>query len=544
MSPSIVAASLTSNVLGLALPLVMIQLYDRVIPNQGYDTLIVLGIGLAVAIVVDAILKLARGSLMARAGAAYELRSNASAIRTILTDPSTERTAPGVLYNELSQIDRVRRFHTGDAGAALLDVPFILLFLIAMLWISPVLGGTILLLMSGVFVAVRLMRRQIVELTNKRIVLDGRRQSFLIETLGGFESVKALGAEGFMERRYERLMAGSAPIGATLAEKVQMTQGVTGAVGLLGPVVTAGVGAYLVMQGQLTVGALAAMVLLTGRIVQPALRLEALLIGDTDVRGLEKALAPLVSPPTAAATPQLRSRIETVTLALRGDQDRLSVPDGVLTELSLRRGDCVCLNGSEGSGRSSLLAAIAGNRTVDGIQVALNGQPLGSFDQTHRTEKVSFMVRGAAPLSGTLLENLTRFQPERYRAQAMELVGELGLDQFIAHHPKGLDLRLGGVARGELPNSISDLVQIVAGLVANPDVILFDQANAALDQQSDARLLDLLGRLQPEKIIILVTNRPEYRQIANKHFSMENGQLREDRLAPPLDLGRYARQIA
>ncbi|MEM7616047.1 MAG: hypothetical protein AAF245_13425, partial [Pseudomonadota bacterium] len=70
------------------------------------------------------------------------------------------------------------------------------------------------------------------------------------------------------------------------------------------------------------------------------------------------------------------------------------------------------------------------------------------------------------------------------------------------------------------------------------------QANAALDQQSDARLLDLLGRLQPEKIIILVTNRPEYRQIANKHFSMENGQLREDRLAPPLDLGRYARQIA
>lgn len=544
-SPDIVVASLAVNVLGLVLPLVMIQLYDRVIPNAGYETLIVLGLGLAAAVLCDAVLRLTRGLILARAGARFELLAYSTALRNLLYNPTKRAEAPpGVLFNELTQIDRIRTFHTGDTGMALLDLPFVFVFLGVMMAISPILGATVLTVVVLVFLLVRLVRHRITGLSNTRLERDGRRQSFLIETLGGIEVVKALGAEDFMERRYERLMTGSASVSARLAIQVQGAQGIAGAAGLLAPVVTAGVGAMLVIDQQLTVGALAASVLLTGRIVQPAMRVEMLLAGEDDVRGYEDTVKTLLTSEGRDTAPLGLRSVERMTINdLRPSAAGPEVDKDTAPEITLGRGDCLAISGNDLRETSKVLSALAGHGSVAPGQICLGAFPIEEYDATELRHHVSLISGKYRPLTGSILENMTRFQPELYRERALESCVKLGISQFIARHPSGLSHQLMGEVAGELPAAIADGIGIVSALVTDPDVILFDESGSSFDPKVREALLDYLIEVCDQRIIVVASHRPEFTRWANKRAVVQDGRLISLNAVPVLDLHPEVRRL-
>ncbi|MEM8789383.1 MAG: ABC transporter transmembrane domain-containing protein [Pseudomonadota bacterium] len=521
-SPDIVVASLTVNTLGLMLPLVMIQLYDRVIPNAGYETLAVLGLALGAAILCDAALRLARGVILSRAGARFERGAYHAAISNLLGDPGLRAdTAPGALFNELGQIERVRGFHTGDTGTALLDLPFIFLFLGVMIAISPVLGGTVLTLVAAAFLAVRVARNRITALSNDRLERDGRRQSFLMETLGGIEVIKALGAEDFMARRYERLMTGSAATSAQLATQVQRAQGLAGAAGLLAPVAAAGVGAVLVINGQLSIGALAAAVLLTGRIVQPALRVEMLLAGEDDIRGHEATVTKLLSVPARTVAPNALPPIDQVTA--HGDPNGGPAAD---TEFTLRRGDCLLVTGADGRAVTHAMAALAGKRAHGTLRMDIQGRAMETYPGVDLDRRISLISGEYRPLTGTLLENLTRFRPDLYRERALALCLDLGIDQYIAQHPAGLAQKLIGETRDEIPRDVADALAIISALVTEPDVIVFDEAATSFDPRILAALAAHLREIRRQRILFLASARPDYAALATAHATVSDGCLR------------------
>ncbi len=544
-SPDIVVASLAANTLGLVLPLVMIQLYDRVIPNAGYETLIVLGLGLAVAVLCDATLRVARGLILSRAGARFELMAYSTALDNLLRSPDRRaETAPGVLLNELSQIDRIRAFHTGDTGTALLDLPFVFVFLGVMIAISPVLGGTVLTLVALVFLLVRMVRHRITHLSNTRLERDGRRQSFLIETLGGIEVIKALGAEDFMERRYERLMTGSASVSARLATHVQGAQGVAGAAGLLAPVVTAGVGAMLVIDQQLTVGALAASVLLTGRIVQPALRVEMLLAGEDDVRGYEETITALLSADAPVARPLgLPGVDQMVICGLR--QGAVPAPQSHRDpgQIKLVTGDCLAVRGRDSQAVTAALTALSGHGAEGAIQVQLGQAPLEYYTHADLRQRISLVSGDHRPLTGTILENLTRFQPEQYRERALELCAKLGIDRFIARHPSGLAHPLVGDVAGELPTVIADGIAIISALVTDPDVIVFDEVGTSFDPKILEALAAYLAEVKGQRILILASDHPDFQALSSMQAHLADGVLELIPDRPVLQLSKAARRV-
>lgn len=545
-SPDVIMASLAANLLGLVLPLVMIQLYDRIIPNKGYETLIVLGVGLVVAILCDAALRLARGYILSRAGARFELLAHTAAIRNLLRNPEVRSdTPPGVLFNDVSLVDRLRSFHTGDTGTALLDLPFVFVFLSVMIAISPILGGTVLTLVAIVFLLVRAARHRITELSNIRLERDGRRQSFLIETLSGIEVIKALGAEDFMERRYERLMAGSASVSARLARRIQGAQAIAGAAGLLAPVVTAGVGAFLVIEQQLTVGALAAAVLLTGRIVQPALRVEMLLAGEDDIRVHEETVQDLLRPPQPSMPPRGLEAVDSISI------QRLHVRPGMpespadqTSTIDLAKGDCLVLRVIDGSAATAALRTVSGQVPPASGRVLLGDVAVAEHATVDLRRAIGLVSGEHRPLSGTILENLTRFEPERYRERALELCSELGIDTYIAEHQAGLSHPLRGEVGGELPTSIEDGLSIISSLVSDPDVILIDEAGTSFDPDVLRALFAYLKRVADERIIVIASNRPEARAMGTHHAVVEDGVLLRDDPRPVLDLGRVARRIS
>ena len=531
-NPHIVIASLAANLLGLALPLTMIQVYDRIIPKQGFETLTVLSLGLLGAAIAEFGIRMARGHLMAIAGVRFETYAYEEAFRRMLLFGTAQgQYDQGTYHDKIASIERVRKHHGSDAATALLDVPFIIVFVAVMSLISPLLGLAICgftILSLGV---VWFQRGRILELNHDRQDRDRRRHSFLIETLEGIEMIKSLGIEALMQRRYERLMSVSTWITHEISGRINITQGITAAVGLMAPVFMSGIGSMLVLSGQMSVGGLAAAVLLTGRVIQPTLRIEALLAGERDTKRSEQDVQDLV----AASTPHQGTRdLDRITEISMQNVSLVPGDDGkrVLRNMTftLRKGDCAVIGGGEGSGRSLFLSLIAGHHAASSGRVLINGRPIGDFAGDALDRRITLLSAEFTLLEGTLLENMTAFEVARHSEAAFALSEELGIKDFISRHSDGLSMRVAARAATSLPKSVHDSILIISGLVRGPDVILFDEANAGLDRETDLRMIEVLRRRRPESIIVMVTHRPSYKALANRHFLLRDGILTEKTL--------------
>lgn len=530
-SPTVITASLTANMLGMALPITMIQIYDRIIPNSATETLNVLALGVLSAIVAEAAVRSARGALLSKAGAKFEVNIY-NEIYCALVDPMSAVNAKyssGELANRLKSIDKIRAHYCSMGSASLLDLPFVGIFLIMMLAISPLVGFVAFLTLCMVFLIVRAQRKKNLKLTLAREKSDAQRQSFLVQTLSGIEFIKSVGIEPLMERRYERLMSGSAPIGAKLGVRMQVSQGLVSSIGLFVPFVTTSVGAYLVIQGSMSVGGLAASILLTGRVIQPVLRIEAYWGGRDAIQHAQAELQSMleINEVEERAHKELNSieYIELKNVTWQPDQNRPPVLRDV--SLSLSRGDCISIGGGQGSGRSSLLAILAGHLQQSSGHVTINGTPIADLSGDRVRELVCTLTRENVLLDGTLADNLTGFRGPEYLPLALEIADQIGIGSFIQKHSMGLGMRLYSGAKSGLPNAIADSIVIVGGLVGVPDVILFDEANSRLDMEQDTKLLALLSQIKPHTIIVMISHRPSYLRLANRHFVMEQGVLAE-----------------
>lgn len=229
----IFAASVSANVLAFALPLLMLQIYDRVIPHKGYETLTVLAIGVLTAIILELVLRMTRAQLMGLAGDAYERDMQAQVFERLLkTELSVvEKQSAGVYMDQLSSIEKIREFRHGETAVAALDLPFSVVFLGIVAVISPIMAGVIMVFTLCAMMIMRVLHRQATALSEKRHEIDRRRFSFLIEVLEGIESIKSFNLEAFMERRYERLSSSAAHVGAESTRRNNFSQAVTGSIG-------------------------------------------------------------------------------------------------------------------------------------------------------------------------------------------------------------------------------------------------------------------------------------------------------------------------
>jgi ATP-binding cassette subfamily C protein LapB len=525
--PDVLIATFLSNAFALAMPITILHVFDRVIPNRGTETLIVLTAALVVVAALDFLIRRARNHLISvRAFHAENDMHRAALFRVFDAGVDPCYFAADGLAQRFSGIGRIRKHQASEYATAALDVPFILLFIWAMVLISPVMGiGAGLLAVISLF-TVRILRHRILALTRERQARDTRRHGFLTECIAGVETIKSLGIEPAMIRRYVRFMAGSVPITRDLSGTVNFTQGVAGTISLVSPVLMAGLGSVLVMSDRMTVGGLAAAVLLTGRVIQPTLRIEALLAGERDVRLARREVHDLLSAPIRAEGTEPLAAV--TRLALEDVAVRNFGRAGLLfsdVSLDLARGDCISITGADGSGRSTLLSVLAGQASPASGRVEVNGLPFGRFDPEDVAARIAWLSAEETMLGGTLLDNMTGFRRAELAGEALALSRQMGLHDFIMRHPEGYDLRLDhGTARA-LPKAVHDAALMIAALARRPDVILFDEANLNFDRATDAALRNVLEWRKPDTIMVLVTYRPSLRSLADRHYSLVDGRL-------------------
>lgn len=526
--PYVLTASILANLLTFALPLLMLQIYDRIIPRKGVESLTVLAIGVVVAIAVELMMRVARSHLMSLSGDAFSRAMHERVFKRLLNSDLSdiEKEPPGVHLDRISSIDRVREFRFGETALATLDLPFAALFLVAIAMLAPALAVLILILLASALFITGFLQSHVLALSEKKHEIDRRRYSFLLEVLGGIEPIKSFNLEAFMERRYERLMSSTAGIGMQAARRASFAQAVTGAIGQYTPAIVAGCGSILVIQQSITVGSLAAVTLLASRIVQPVLRLSALRSSEDDVRRAETELENFVNAAEQSDGTLGCDVIDSIVLSnICVTRQGQSQPMYNNLDLEISRGEIIVIDGANGSGRSSLLWLIMGYFRANSGRVLINGVDMSEYQPSLLRERIAYLPPQPKMLAGTVLENMTNFQPERYLEEVFEIADALGVANYFAVHKEGLSTQVGHGLDAGLPTSVSQRVPLVGALVGHPDIILFDEANANLDFEGDQKLLSYLKAAKANAAIIMVTQRPSYAAIADRHYFIENGRL-------------------
>ncbi len=531
MRPDILISSLFINVLSLALPMVLLQVYDRIIPNVALQTLSLLVIGLVIVLIIDVFLRTARSYLSGWVGAKYEHEMSCNAVEKLLRADlqALEKVAPGVHLDRMSSIDAVRDFYSSQAGLALVDLPFVFLFLGLLGYIGGALLviPVILLIILGIVAFILGVRLK--DTLKNDTLWEDRRYSFIIEALSGIHSIKSMAMENLMGRRYEKLMENCSKVSHETIFLNGLSQGVGSIFSQITMVAVASIGSILVINNEITMGALAASTLLAGRTVQPLLRALGIWTRFQHIQIAKEKLRHINDTPVERSKDTMEVKtvktIEMKNFTFKYNENGKEILSDI--SLKLNHGDTIGIRGGNGSGKSTFLWALMGGLKPTSGEILLNDLPPTAFSTDSLRSRVAYLPQSPVMFSGTILDNLTMFRGDEYVDAALEIAEKLELNRILARMPDGYDTIIGDGAQGEIPTGIAQRITIARSLACKPDVILFDEANSGLDSQSDDDLQKLIEQLKGTATIVLVSYRPSLLRLADRIYDLKGGQLIE-----------------
>ena len=534
----ILVASVFINVLALAAPLALMRVFDRIVPGQDVRALIWLAIGVGSALLLETLLRLGRAYVGGWMGARFEHQARCGAIEQLLGAATTdfEKRGAGAYLERLNAIGPLRELYGGRAIGAVADLPFVIVFLAAMTYIAGPLvlvPAVLIVVFTLIWLAAGLLRRAL----ENQMLANDRRFGFIIEVLGGAQTVKGLAMEEQMLRRYERLQETSAAADYHLA----LNTGTLLTFGALLQQATligvAGLGSLLVLDGGLSVGGLAAAIIFAVRAVHPAESLAGLLPRFQAAGLARKRLRQIfelsVDKPTALLElPPIKGSImlDGVSFSYGKGKDGENLP-AIFDKMNLAitPGQTVGIIGKSASGKTTLLYLILGLLTPTAGVTRVDGYDLREYDPDDVRRQVAYLPQEARMFNGTVLQNITMFRDELI-ADARAMATALGLDSVIQVLPKSYDTPIGQGAEDRLPRGTRQRIAIARALLNKPKVLLFDEANAFIDGPGDEQLMRVLTTLRGRVTMILVTQRPSVLRLCGRIFEIRDAGLIEHKI--------------
>ncbi|QWD89970.1 peptidase domain-containing ABC transporter [Polynucleobacter sp. MWH-Braz-FAM2G] len=534
---TVIAASIVINLLALAFPLLMLQLYDRILPHQSLDTLGIVAVAVGLAVALESIVRALRSFTTAWISARFEHRALMAVAERTLAEPINEfeRKGTGTVMDGFKSVSTLKYHYSGQTFQQLMDLPFTLLYVLIVFILSPWVG---LLLLAGysVFIFITWRNgRQDPELIKEQKQADLRRANFLSETLGNVHTLKSMTMESLMLRRYERLQEGCARIMSKVTYALDMSSGIGNIFSPLMNMLVVALGAWLVITGHLTNGELAACILLGMRSLAPLQRLGGMWAKYQQDEVLRDNLADILKQPGLEVQPRSYDLVPTVVdrplqpASLKFENVSYRFPGlktNLFTDLSFEvaPGECLAIKGESGSGRSTLLQLMAGILTPTSGVVSIDAQSIMDIDVNDITEKVAYLPQKAVMFEGSLLDNVSVFDPARVE-RALSTAKTLGLGDFVSKMPRGWDSIVGDMAADSLPPGYRQRIAIVRALSNQPNIILFDDATSVMDSEGDAVFLKFLEAIRGKVTLVIVSQRPSFLRLANRTMFLHEGNL-------------------
>ena len=525
----LVIATIAINLLSLALPIMVLQIYDRIMTNRSESTLSVLAIGVCLAILFEAILRIARAYTTGWTGMVYEYTMAANAMRQYINaDPARLKIeGAGKQIQNLGAFSKLRDFYGGQTLVTIVDIPFALMFLVLISYLTGKLAFvplTLIIIFTCItwFMGNKLMRALQVQDKN-----DDRRYNFIIETLQGIHSIKSYGIESVFQRRYERLEEDSSlsSYNTSLISTEGYTFGVFFNEIMIISVVT--FGAPMVINGELTTGALIATILLSGRLMQPIQKALFLWTQFQDYRIASSKAEDMFSIPQIdrSTTDTERQKLGHIKLNNVGfGYGEKTVFSNINLELNIP--DVIAIHGPSDAGKSTLLRLIAGISEPSTGEVIIDGIKSSTLISEDLVHHVGFITAENTMFQGTIMENLTAFDDTK-EEQAIELAHLLSIDKEVDILPQGYETKINDGFVDTIAPGIKQRIAIVRVLLNKPKIILFNNADKGLDKEGYNHLIKLLTMLKGSVTMILTTDDHNISKLADRNFLLKDGELTE-----------------
>lgn len=506
---TLVLGSLSINLLSLALPLVLLQIFDRIIPNAATQTLTVLFCGLIMALGMELILKLCRIVLLAHSSSQYEVELTVAACAKILDTEAFafSRESVGTHSDRLAAIGQMRDHYCGQGRLLAIDMPFAVLF-IALIWyiagwlvLVPFLCLGVILVVS---VAIRAMQAPVL---SKHQSIDRRRNSFMMEVLSQITTVKALAAEDQMLRRFELLRNQSAEATKSLIWVASLSQSLGAILGQIAVVLMAGFGAYLNITGSIGMAELAACMLLNGRTIQPMLKLLGIWAQRESLVAAEKKLVELAELPCHPAVLKKVNEFEPTlrfkSVTLHPDERAKPVFENV--SFTIKEGQIAELKGNDGGGKSSIMRMILGEQSPMSGQILIGNASPEDMRVRRDVGEISYVDQDPVIFKGTILENLALFGGRAREDAALHMSQKIGLETEILRMPFGYETEIGPGALNVLPLGTQQKIALARVLGRRPRLLMFNNAASAIDGKSRIDVATTLRSLKGQTTILLVS---------------------------------------
>jgi ATP-binding cassette subfamily C protein LapB len=525
-------SSFIINLLGLVFPICVLQFYDRVIPHKSDGTLIAMVLIVLVALLGEMILKILRAYVSSWSSARFTYNMGKKLFHNLLyADLSQFRfNTAGIYLDKFNSAESIKEYYCGQSLTLLIDVPFILIYLFLMFFISPYLAAVptlVIFVMLGTGILSSKNTQTQLESKNN---LSEQKSKFLIELISGIHTIKALGLEEQFLRRYERLHQREITSNYELIQSMSESSRSGAFYSQLGVILTAFVGGILVIYHDVTVGGMAASILLTGRLMLPVTKFITYVEKKKQLTIAQDDLAYIMSfkpeyPDGLQKIESLRGEIQLQDVAFKYPSAEKYVLSGI--NLHINPNETIVLHGAAFSGKSTLMMLISSLYKPTSGNIKIDGIDLSQIDLDSYRNKIAFMTETGEIFTGTILENLTLFEPDKYAERAKELSRILGFHDFIEATPQSYDTMIGTGTIDIMSKGHKQLILIIRTLIKDPKIVLFDEANLALDVDSDIRLRKFLLSQKGKCTQILSTHRPSLIAMGDRHFKLEDGKLVE-----------------
>lgn len=529
----VVVAAVLINMFALASPLFVMNVYDRVVPNNATDTLWVLAIGAMMVFGFDFLLKTLRGYFIDAAGRMTDVRlasgifEQVLGIRMALRPPSA-----GAFASQLREFESLRDFFTSATITTLVDLPFVAFFIAIIWFIGGPVAAVPAIALPIVIVAGLLLQIPLNRVVKRSVREAAQKHGVLVEAINGLETIKSIGAEGRLQRGWEGFVAATSKSGNQARFLSAITVNLAALATNLVTVGVIVVGVYEIGEGDMTVGALVAATIISGRAMAPLGQVAGLLTrfhqAKTAYDTLDRLMALEVErPPNKRFVDRrdLSGGIEFKNVSLTYPNQKLPA----LSDVSFRiqPGERVALIGRIGSGKTTIEKLVLGLYEPQSGAVLIDGTDVRQIDPADLRRNIGCVPQDVFLFQGTVRENITMGTPLADDAAMLRAAAISGVDQFVDRHPMGYDMNVG--ERGEaLSGGQRQAIAVARSLLLDPPVLILDEPTSAMDNGSENRLKNRLGAELAGRTLIIVTHRASLLSLVDRVIVLDNGKIAAD----------------
>lgn len=532
----VILATFIINFLALVSSLYVMNVYDRVIPNQAYETLWVLSIGVMLAILFEFLAKMIRGHLTDIAGKKADLIISSAIFRRMMALRLADRPASAGSYaNNLREFESVREFMTSASLLVLVDLPFLLLFITVIFIVSGKLAIVPAIIIPIVIIVGFIVQRPLSRYINESMKESSQRQGLAVEALEGIETLKTNNATGWAQQRWDTYTAKTSASSIKVKDTANFMINFSVAMQQLNTVFLVLFGTYLIHNEntaeRITMGALIAAVILSGRALSPLAQVAGLATRFQQAKLALEGLNNIIERPIERVPERkyispsnIQGNITFENTCFQYQEDGKPAVSNL--NLQIRAGEKIGILGRIGSGKSTMLKLASGLYDGSTGNVMLDNIDMRQIDPNFLRSQILLLGQSPRLFLGTLRENMDLARSDGYSSdqELLEALQRFGLDKIIRSHPKGLDMPLGEDGLG-LSGGQKQIIALARMTLRNPRIVLLDEPTTGLDQATERISLQAISQWAQDKTLLVVTHRPQVLQIVNRIIVMDEGKV-------------------